>query len=114
METDEELIGAYFAGDDNAFEVLYRRYFPMLYGLFRSRRLQGTDAEDLAEDVAEQLGVHDVQNNLRVQRSGPVSKDQGSQGQGSQGQGSQGQGAGQTTAGQGTGLSGSSDRQKHN
>lgn len=53
MRSDEDLMWAYRAGDDAAFEELYARYFGPLTGYLRRRLPDGEqdEAEDLAENA---------------------------------------------------------------
>ncbi len=53
MRNDEDLMAAYRAGEDAAFEELYRRYFGPLTGYLRRRLPDGeeNEAEDLAENA---------------------------------------------------------------
>jgi RNA polymerase sigma factor (sigma-70 family) len=46
--TDEELMFAYQEGDEKAFEVLYRRHSPKVYG-YLMKRVRGGQAEDLLQ-----------------------------------------------------------------
>jgi RNA polymerase sigma-70 factor (ECF subfamily) len=52
--SDEELMAAYVAGDRRAFEALFRRYSPVLYGMAR-RQLR---SEELARDLVQQTFLH--------------------------------------------------------
>lgn len=52
--SDEELMSAYVAGDKGAFEVIFRRYAPVLRGMAR-RQLR---SEDLARDLVQQTFLH--------------------------------------------------------
>lgn len=62
-ETDEALMAAYVAGNGRAFELLFRRYGPVLFGMAR-RQLR---SEDLAKDLVQQtfLHVHRARNDFR-------------------------------------------------
>lgn len=46
-ESDEDLMRAYQRGDDKAFEVLYRRHSPKVYGYLHSRLRDRALADDL-------------------------------------------------------------------
>ena len=48
--TDEQLMQAYAAGDEAAFNLLYEKYTPMVYG-FIAKRLRTSEAEDLFQKV---------------------------------------------------------------
>jgi RNA polymerase sigma-70 factor (ECF subfamily) len=47
-------------------EMLYRGYFPELGGYFASRGLSPTEAEELAQDVLEELGQAKVPQNAKA------------------------------------------------
>lgn len=51
MRTDEELMASYVAGDQAAFEALYRRYTPILTGYFRRHGKRNEDSRDLAQQT---------------------------------------------------------------
>lgn len=50
-EDDEALIGRIVAGDEEAFETLYERYLPRVYGYVRKRLRNRADIEEAVQDV---------------------------------------------------------------
>jgi RNA polymerase sigma-70 factor (ECF subfamily) len=54
MKSDEQLMREYQSGNERAFEVLYEKYSPMVFGFIR-RRLRESEAEDLYQKVWRQL-----------------------------------------------------------
>lgn len=52
--TDEELMSAYVAGDKQAFEGIFRRYSPVIYGMAR-RQMR---SEEHARDLVQQTFLH--------------------------------------------------------
>ena len=51
---DEELMRAYQAGSEEAFNHLYRKYTPMVYGYIK-KRLRSSEADDFFQKVWRQL-----------------------------------------------------------
>src|SRR5438477_4732101 len=45
-ETDGELMTRFYAGDDEAFNIITRRWWKRLFGFFRKRGLSREDAEE--------------------------------------------------------------------
>ena len=60
---DEDLMAAYVAGDEQAFDELFRRYSPVLLGFFRRRRFQPADCHDLVQQTF--LRLHRVRAQFR-------------------------------------------------
>jgi RNA polymerase sigma factor (sigma-70 family) len=52
--TDEELMQKYQSGSEDAFNQLYRKYSPMVYGYVK-RRLRDSEAEDFYQKIWRQL-----------------------------------------------------------
>lgn len=50
MKTDEQLVSDFIAGDPNAFQELYDRYYPKLTSLL-SPKIQQTHVEDIIQDT---------------------------------------------------------------
>lgn len=55
MQTDEELMAAYVAGDDAAFDLLFQRYAPMLLRMMRRQLAQPEDGQELVQQTFLQL-----------------------------------------------------------
>ncbi len=51
---DEELMRAYQAGNEEAFNLLYKKYTPMVYGYIK-KRLRPSEADDFFQKVWRQL-----------------------------------------------------------
>src|SRR5688572_804819 len=49
MRSDEDLMQAYVAGDEHAFDEIYRRYRPVLLAVMRRHLASRTDVEDLVQ-----------------------------------------------------------------
>lgn len=66
--SDEQLMAAYVAGDEGAFQVLFQRYAPLLLGLMRKARLTDPDARDLVQQTFLQLhrGRRDFRQGARL------------------------------------------------
>ena len=54
MKSDEELMRDYVGGSERAFELLYEKYSPMVYGYIH-KRLRSSEAEDFYQKVWRQL-----------------------------------------------------------
>jgi RNA polymerase sigma-70 factor (ECF subfamily) len=55
MKSDEELMAAYLAGDEPAFDELFRRYAPQLLRMMRRQLPQPSDAAELVQQTFLQL-----------------------------------------------------------
>lgn len=51
LHTDGELVALVTAGDVQAFEIIYRRYAPVLYGYARKNIRSNADCEEIIQDV---------------------------------------------------------------
>ncbi|MEM9694910.1 MAG: sigma-70 family RNA polymerase sigma factor, partial [Myxococcota bacterium] len=65
MESDEELMRAYVAGDDAAFSELFERYAPMLLRIMR-RQLRDEDAQEIVQQTF--LQMHRARNDFDTTR----------------------------------------------
>lgn len=66
--TDEQLMLKYKAGDEGAFNILYVKYSPMVYGYIR-KRLRDSEAEDFYQKVWRRL--HEKREHFVDQPFGP-------------------------------------------
>src|SRR5260221_489686 len=62
-DSDETLMAAYVAGDDAAFEILFKRHAPILTGMMRRH----VRSEEVANDLLQQtfLHLHRARNDFR-------------------------------------------------
>ena len=61
MPTDEELMAAYVAGDEKAFDALFGRYAPMLLRIM-GRQLRASEAQELVQQTF--LQMHRARNDF--------------------------------------------------
>ena len=53
--TDDTLLSAFRSGDISAFEEIYNRYWPILYGIALKQTSSKQDAEELVQNVFERI-----------------------------------------------------------
>ncbi|MEO8182753.1 MAG: RNA polymerase sigma factor [Deltaproteobacteria bacterium] len=61
--SDESLFGAHVAGEPGAFEGLFARHAPRIYGIMRRRGLNHADSQDLVQQTF--LAAHQARRDFR-------------------------------------------------
>src|SRR5689334_12871299 len=65
--SDQQWMAAYVAGDEAAFEAMFRAYAPMLVRFFMRHGRRASDAQDLAQETF--LHVHRARHDFRCGES---------------------------------------------